>query len=198
MEKGKPKGTEEIQHMPLVFPVYFNLHLAAWIKLSDLWINIVYLLSDYSVNKVTTCSTKVLCRLKRAKVLIGNMAKRALCEDTLFCHDALSEGTQSRYPLKVPGAAAWAVPWAANEACLGDRPYSAVLPRIAKPGSWYMLGLKCVPLPLFWPTFHLIWSVMQLEISKFSTNWPLLVYVDSVAEIKLYQNRSRTCVKLHC
>lgn len=158
----------------------------------------VYLLSDYSVNKVTMCSTKALPSLRCAKLLRGSMAKRALWEGTLLCHDALFEDTQSQYPLKLPGAAAWAVPWAANEACLRERLYSASFLHIAKPASWYMLGLKRVPLPLFWLNFHLIWSVMQLEIRKFSTNWPLLVHVDSVAEIKLYQNRSSTCVKLHC
>lgn len=39
MEEGKPKGTEEMRHMSLVFPFYIHLHLAAWIKLPDLWIN---------------------------------------------------------------------------------------------------------------------------------------------------------------
>lgn len=126
----------------------------------------------YSVNKVTMCSTKALLRLKHAKVLIGSTAKRAFCEDSLFCHDASSEDIQSWYPLNLSGAAAGAAPWAANEARLGERPYCASLPHVAKPGSWYMLGLKCVSLPLFWPNFHLIRSVMQLEISKFSINWP--------------------------
>lgn len=96
MEKGKPKGTEEIQHMSLLFRFYIHLHLAAWIRLPDLWINIVYLLSDYSVNKVM-CSTKALLRLKHAKLLVGRMAKWALCEDTLFCCGVLSEDIQSWY-----------------------------------------------------------------------------------------------------
>lgn len=77
--------------------------------------------------------------------------------------------------------------------------YSASLPHIAKPGSWYTLGLKSVPLPLFRPNIiNLICSFMQLEISEFSTSWPFLVHIDSVAETKLYQNRSSSCVEFHC
>lgn len=106
MEKDTPKGTEEIQHMSLAFPFYIHIHLAAWIKLPALGINMVYLFSDYSVNKVTVCSRKALPRLKRAKLLIRSMAKRALCKYTLFCHDAFSEDIQSRFPLILPGATA--------------------------------------------------------------------------------------------
>lgn len=69
----------------------------------------VYLLSDYSVNKVTVCSTEALPSLKHEKLLIGSMAKRALCDDTVFCH-ALSDDTQPHYSLKLTGAAAHTVP----------------------------------------------------------------------------------------
>lgn len=92
MEKGKPKGIEEIQHMSLVFPFYIHLYLAAWIKLPDLRINTVYLLSDYSVNKITLYSTNALPRLRHAKLC--GIAKRTLREDTLFYYDvSLSEDT---------------------------------------------------------------------------------------------------------
>jgi len=56
MEEGKPKGTEEVQHMSIVFAFYIHLHLAAWIKLPDLRINMFYLLS---VNKDTVSSALV-------------------------------------------------------------------------------------------------------------------------------------------
>lgn len=80
MQEGKPKGTDEMWHMLLVFPFYIHLHPAAWIELRNLKIK----LSACSVNKVTTRSTKALHRIKRAKLLIGSMAKRVFCENTQF------------------------------------------------------------------------------------------------------------------